>query len=303
MKYLVTPAPHKHKNLSTTDMYFIMCAMLLPCIVCALWLHRIEVLYVLLISIASVTITEFICASIKNKKFIMTDFSFLPTALVLTCIMPLNAPLYMYAIAGVIAIVSKYLFGGIGNNLFNPSALGRGVIGCLFTGFSFEFFNVTGETTLQLILGGYNSSLNLVEMITGGFNGAIGTTCIVVILVAAVVLAVMRIIKWESMVLAVGGFVSVIAITLGANCILPMLFSGSFLFVTVFMLTDPTTSPYGLTANALYGLLFGVLAALFMRFNIMGETAVFLALLVANFTAPAFDRLLVVFHKGVKLND
>ena len=285
MKYLVTPAPHKYARMSTNDMYVYISIALVMCLVYGAVNYRLSTLVVLATCFVPCVALELIISCIKNRKFMLQDASCFVTGLTLTCVMPANLPWYLGILAAVITVGLKYLFGGLGNNIFNPSALGRGILGCLFTSMSFDLFGSSG-TVLQTLLSGNANTLVMQDLLLGSVSGAVGTGCILMILICAVV-----------------GFVVMVWLSMGASSILPMLMSGSFLFVSVFMLSDPTTSPYGFSARSIYSLIFGVLAAVMMRFNVLGETAVFLALLVANFVAPALDRVFAAFKKGVKAND
>ena len=95
-------------------------------------------------------------------------------------------------------------------------------------------------------------------------------------------------------------FIAVIWAMLGATAILPYLFSGSFLFVTMFMLPEPTTSPNTVWGKFCFGLMFGAIAALFRVFNILGETSVFMAVLIMNILAPLLDKIFAPRPIGVK---
>lgn len=302
MQYLVTPAPHKYKRLSTNDMYMYVAIALAVCFMYGVVKYQVAAVITLAACFGTTVALELIISSIKNKRFVLQDFSCFVTGLTLACVMPINIPWYLGIIAAAITVAVKYLFGGLGNNIFNSSALGRSILGCLFTGFSFSFFGSSG-TALQLILSGNKNLLVLEYLVMGNLPGAIGTCCILAILICAVILMIMGVIRWESILFAVAGFVTIIWILMGADYIIPMLCSGSFIFVTVFMLQDPTTSPYGFSARSIYALIFGVLAAVFMKYNVLGETAVFLALLISNFVAPALDTMFSAFKKGVKKHD
>lgn len=302
MKYLVTPAPHKYGRMSTNDMYMYVVITLALCFMYGVVNYQLSALIVLATCFGTTVLLELIISCIKNKRFMLQDCSCFVTGLTLACVMPVNMPWYFGILAAVISVAVKYLFGGLGNNIFNSSALGRSVLGCLFAGFSFSFFG-TSSTVLQTILAGDKSVLVLEDILMGNVAGAVGTCCILMILISAVILMVIRVIRWENLLLAVVGFSAMVWILMGADYIIPMLCSGSFVFVSVFMLSDPTTSPYGFSARCIYALLFGVLSAVMMRFNILGETAVFLALLISNFLAPALDTMFSAFKKGVKGND
>jgi Na+-translocating ferredoxin:NAD+ oxidoreductase RnfD subunit len=302
MGFLVTPAPHKYAKQDTNNIYMIVVFALLPLILLAIVNYKMPAIIVVLTSIATCLVTEFICASIKNKKFMFTDCSFIVTSFVLACIMPINAPWYLVLVAGVLAIVSKYIFGGLGNNLFNPAGLARATLGVMFADFS-TLYITDAKTPLFEVLAGNNANLSLEDLFLGNTAGALGTTAILLIIVAAVVLMVLKIIRWESVICALCGFSIIVGVCSNWSNILPMALSGSFLFVVVYMLSDPTTSSYSFSARAIDALIFGVLAATFMTQNILGESAVFLALLISNFIAPALDTLFSVFHRGVKIHD
>ena len=300
MKYLVTPAPHKYSRSTITDMYITIAIGVFGCVLCGIINYKLNAIYILLACMSACVITEILFSLINYKKPFM-DYSFLVTGLVLTSIMPINIPWYFACIAGFIAIASKYLFGGLGNNLFNPAALSRSIIGVMLAGMSFDYFG--GDTPLGILLTGDKSLINLNDLVLGNSVSAIGTGCIVLILVLCVIALALKLIKWENILFSVAGFALMVCIFMGGKNVIPMLMSGSFVFVVVFMLQDPTTSSYGFSARCLNALLFGVLAGTMMSKNIMGETAVFLALLITNVFSPACDRLLLVFHKGVKKHD
>ena len=302
MKFQVSPAPHKVSGQTANDMYFIMSIALISCLTMGFIHYGANALLILAATLLTAVACEMLFNLIKTRKFDYPHLSSIVTGLMLACIVPVNMPWYLGIVAAVIAIGSKYLFGGIGNNLFNPAALGRSIVGCMSLGMSFEFFG-ENKTVLNAILTDDKASLELSKMFFGDVPGAIGTTCVLFILFAVVALVILGVIRWESIVFALLSFCGMIWILMGFENILPMLLSGSFLFVVVFMLGDPTSSPYTFSGRCVYAIVFGVTASLMMRFNIFGETAVFFALLIANMIAPMTDRAFSIFHRGVKLHD
>lgn len=301
MQYIVTPAPHKRQRLSANDMFVYTFISLVICFLYGAIKYKLSALILLAVCFCPCVIIELVVSSIKNKKFMLNDCSCLVTGMTLACIMPINAPWYMGLIASVLAVGIKYIFGGLGNNLFNPAALGRSIVGCLFSGFAFSWFGST--TVLQTVLSGDKSLLVMNDLLMGNVGGAAGTCCILLILFCAILLMILRVIRWENILFSLVGFSAIIWIFMGMDCIVPMLCSGSFLFATVFVLNDPTTSPYGFSARCIYALIFGVLSAFLIRNVKIGESAVFLALLIANILSPALDSIFSVFKKGVRLRD
>lgn len=299
MQYIVTPAPHRRQRLSVNDMYFYVVIGLVMCFMYGFIRYKMQSLIILAVCLCPCVIIELVISCIKNKKFVLYDFSSLVTGLTLACIMPINTPWYLGIIASVISVSFKFLFGGLGNNLFNPSALARSAMGCLFSGFAFNWFG--SSTVLQTVLSGEKSVLILEDLLMGNVDGAVGTCCILFIIILAIFFMALSIIRWENLLFSVVGYVATIWIFMGASYIVPMLFCGSFIFATVFMLNDPTTSPYGFSARCIYALIFGVISALLIRYVSIGENAVFIALLLANILAPALDSIFSIGKKGVRV--
>ena len=100
-------------------------------------------------------ITTFVCESIfakimkkDVKTFLKSSFGWV-TAIILTLMVPVNMSCYAVIIATVFAIVlAKLLFGGFGQNIFNPAAVGRAVILQAFTGVSVGLISQATPTTV-----------------------------------------------------------------------------------------------------------------------------------------------------------
>jgi len=68
------------------------------------------------------------------------------------------------------------------------------------------------------------------------------------------------------------------------------LMSGSLFFCSVYMVTDPVTSPNTMRGRCIYGALAGALVMVFRRFGAYEQGAVF-AVLIANAAAPLIDGM------------
>jgi Na+-transporting NADH:ubiquinone oxidoreductase subunit B len=82
----------------------------------------------------------------------------------------------------------------------------------------------------------------------------------------------------------------------GALPLLPALFSGSFLFATVFMATDPVTAPKKGKSLWVYGTIIGLTTVLIRTFSFFPEGVSF-GILIANSFAPLID---LGFGKGTR---
>lgn len=296
-KLYVSPAPHVTSNMTTSTMMIFMIIALAPCAVLGVINFGLKALWLILISLASSYLFEVIFRLLNKQKIFYYDFSSLVTGLMTALILPVNVPYYVPVIASFLAIVVfKGFFGGLGRNLLNPTAASRVVLAFIFTGLSLTLFKGTAlgpnvTSPLEYYLLNDYSSITIKSLFFGSATGAIGTVCILAILITGVLLMIFRVTDYYVPVCAIITFVITTWIGKGAIAIVPYLFSGSFLFATMFMLPDPTTSPCTVWGRFTYGLVFGVLAALFRIFGVLGETSVFVAILMVNILAPMLDKI------------
>ena len=199
----------------------------------------------------------------------------------------------------------KGLFGGIGKNVLNPAATARVILSFIFSGLTLTLFTgiaLKGDVAspLYYFSNGDYSAITIRSLFFGTAPGAIGTASIFCILVCGIALMCYKVTDY---VIPLGAFV---AFTLtawigqGAIAIVPYLFSGSFMFVAMFMLTDPTSSPNTLWGKLCYGLIFGLTSGLFRVYFVLGETGVFVALLIANIIAPLLDKIFAPIPLGIR---
>ena len=305
-KLFVSSAPHITSSYSTL---FMMCSMmfaLFPLSVFAVVNFGVKALYMILIGVGTSYVLEKLLNLIKDRKFSPLDFSSVITGWMVALVLPVSVPLWMPALGSFIAIfVFKFCFGGLSKNIFNSTAAARVILSVMFSGLNLSLFTGTaiGENVFSPLyyfaLGDY-SSINLRSLFFGTVPGAIGTTAIIIIAACGIILMLLRITDY---VIPVGGivtFVATIWIGKGSIAIIPYLMSGSFLFACFFMITDPVTSPNTVWGKLIYGLLFGLFAGLFLVNDVLGETAVFIAVLMVNICAPLLDKIFKPRPLGLK---
>lgn len=295
-KLYVSPAPHVTSSISSVTMMIAMIIALTPTAVMGCINFGIKALYIIIISIASSFVFEILFRLATKKKIFWYDYSCLITGYMTALVLPVTVPLWLPVVASFLAIiVFKCCFGGLGRNLLNPTAAARVLLGFLFTGLSLAWFKGTlGANVLsplEYFASGDFSSITIRSLFFGSTTGAIGTACILCIVVAGILLMCFRITDWIIPCLALISFVATTWIGRGAIAIVPFLFSGSFMFATMFMIPDPTTSPSSIWGRFVYGILFGIFAGLFRVTNVLGETSVFVAVLMVNMLSPVLDKI------------
>lgn len=212
--------------------------------------------------------------------------------------MPPLVPLWIVGIGIVFGIsFGKMVYGGFGRNIFNPAIVGRLFIYISFPNTVNQWLNprsldgFAGATPLVILKNGELPTL--LNLFTGLKNGSIGEGSIILILIAFIYLLYTKTASYKSSISTIIGFLIMQSVLYfmnlgGANPIYS-LFSGSILFIAVFMVTDPVSSPKKNNSLILYGLLIGVCTSLIRTYSLFSEGTSY-AILLGNMFAPLFDE-------------
>lgn len=128
MKVNALPAPHTHSTTSVRTIMYTVWAALLPASLYGVWLFGWPALNLLLVATVSALLTEALMLQLARKPVgdFVFDGSGLLTAWLLAMSLPPWAPWWIAAVGSFFAIVvGKQVFGGIGQNIFNPAMLAR----------------------------------------------------------------------------------------------------------------------------------------------------------------------------------
>ena len=120
--YNVSVSPHIRDKSSTTKIMADVCIALVPTLAFGVWHFGWNALVIIVSSVLSCVLSEFIFELIVKKPITVFDLSAVVTGLIIALNMPPTAAWWIPAIGGVFAIiVIKMLFGGIGQNIMNPA--------------------------------------------------------------------------------------------------------------------------------------------------------------------------------------
>lgn len=224
---------------------------------------------------------------------------------------------YFYIVLGAAfgIILAKLVFGGFGQNIFNPAAAGfiftKVTFGGSWTGDYvtnkwFDLFGhpatasnfLTGATPLD---GGtylyQASSYRFIDLFFGRVPGAMGEVCKLAILIGLIYLLVRRVADWR----VVAPFAATyFVLSLLAGCFqlsgvnpayfaLEQLLLGGVLFGMTYMITDPVTMPITAPSRVAYGMIAATLA-IFIRLYASAPEGMAYAILLTNAVAPMLDH-------------
>ncbi len=242
------------------------------------------------------------------KEHFNASFPYItPMILTLTC--TVSTTYYAVAVSTIFAVVvAKLLFGGFGQNIFNPAAVGRAVIFASFAGsvsvdlvtsatpvteIASKGWLLTSQTSIDALLSQFGGLSNL---FIGMYPGAIGETSSLVILVVGIYLAIRKVIDWKVPVVYIASifvFTYTIAMVHDVGLWYPMyhILTGGVMFGAVFMLTDPVTNPTSSSGRIVFAVGAATLTVLIRIAANLPEGVVF-SILIMNMLTPLIERMM-----------
>ena len=314
-KYLVSKAPYlrsadnNHKTKSIMRDLWIALA---PTILFAIYKNVIKVLitntyvnlyqafYPLIMLIVAPIysiLLESLCLLIIHKEQIKsfkdlvdiekTEFGAFP-GLFMVLTAPAYTPMWIIIIGITVGeVVGKMLFGGFGQNIFNPALVGRAFLAFTFSSYlGNSYLNpyelgigayagatpLTGYTKLAIdeityanVVGRYGTLWNF---FLGTVPGALAETSALALLIGGVYLIIRKVIDYRIPLIYIGVvFVTTffIGLKFGLGIWYPVyhILSGGLFLGAFFMATEPVTSPKTPLARSIYAVFLGLLTVLF----------------------------------------
>lgn len=317
----ISTSPHIRKPLRTDIIMRNVVYALLPISFYAVYAFGWGAFLIIVTSVLSCVLTEHFLCKLSGKKTTIGDWSAIITGLLLGLILPPAFPLWMAFVGGIISIaLGKFIFGGLGYNVFNPALVGRAVLQAAFpvaittwhpalmsqrfleipsSVLAFPFMSpvvdaVSGATPLSAFkFDGVLASSS--DLAMGLVHGSIGETHALLIILGGLYLAWRKMLNWRIPVSILG---TVYLLTAALYLINPetyptpsfMLFSGGLMLGAIFMATDMVGSPLTSSGVVIYGIFIGLLVVVIRIWGGLPEGVMY-AILLGNAIAPQIDRL------------
>ncbi len=316
MKFTFKPSPNYRNEQSTSSIMMELTIGLLVIFAAGCLINLkingttalLHCIFALLVCLIATVGTEIIWCVVLKKDVVEHLFSSYPwvTGIIIALTVRPNVSYFALAVASVMAIYfGKLVFGGFGQNIFNPAGVGRAIIAISF-GSAVVADVVSGATPTSTIssygwlMNGANASafLNdfggLTNMALGLYQGAIGETCSVLLIVVGIVLAWRKVIDWKVPTIYVSTvFVLSLLVGLmnGQGLWYPLfsVLTGGVLFGAVFMLTDPVTNPTSSSGRVIFAMGAGLLTVL-IRVKASLPEGVLFSILLMNMLTPAIEK-------------
>jgi electron transport complex protein RnfD len=252
----------------------------------------------------------------------LRDNSAALTGVLLGLTLPPSISLWMAFLGGVAAIgLGKLIWGGLGQNIFNPALIGRAFLQAAFPiaittwarpiepeGFfsipksllawplmkASEVDAVTGATPLGLAKF-EDQTTEALTLLLGHTGGSLGETTGLLLIVCGLWLGVRRVFDWRlpvSTILFTALFSGLLWAASPESYPNPvfMVLSGGLLFGAVFMVTDPVTTPTTARGAWLFGAGVGLLVVVIRIWGGLPEGVMY-AILLMNAVSPYIERV------------
>ena len=319
-KYIVSPSPHIHADVSTTSIMRDVIIALGPALVVSVLVYGWAELGVVAVSVASCVLLEWAVTKwLLKRPSTVGDLSAVVTGILLAMNLPPAIPLWIVFIGAVVAIcIAKLSFGGIGQNVFNPAITGRVFLLVSFPaqmtdwtptrGFIPVTDAVTGATPLSALKEALKSGSTIPQFLEANnyslpslvwdIGASAGEISAGALLIGFAYLLIRRVVKPWIPLSVLGTMVLIATVFHGIN---PDLFTGpAFNLMTggallgaLFMATDYVTSPMSTWGGVIYGIGIGLIAMMIRYFGSYPEGMSF-AILLMNCTVPLLN---IWFHQ------
>ena len=309
--------PHTHGGESTTYLMHLVLIALLPCTLYGFYLFGLPAIRLVLICAVTAIVCEFAClkALAKNWRSCL-DGSSLLTGWLLALSLPPAAPWWIGVLGTLFAIgVGKQVFGGLGQNPFNPAMLARVMLLICFPveltdwraimpieiqdgslQVNNAWLGIDAISSATPLAEGSDDLPSLMSLALGQHAGSLGETSAVLVLLGGLFLLWRQVIRWVIPVSLLAGVAIPAAISHAISpeiylSAMTHLFSGGAMLAAFFIATDMVTSPTSAKGQFIFGLCCGLLIWLIRTFGSYPEGVAF-AVLIMNATTPLIDHYL-----------
>jgi electron transport complex protein RnfD len=271
----------------------------LPALVASVFYFGFSSLVLVVLSVASAVVTEYIIQRIMKVPVAISDLSAVVTGILVAFNIPSTAPWWIPVLGSAFAVaIAKQIFGGIGFNFINPALAGRAFLMSswpvhMTTGFIDPITDaVTAATPLAILKGIEGEALplpSLIDMLLGRIPGSLGETSAILLIIGGIYLIYRGVIKWIIPVVYIGT-VAILALFIdGPSMVLYHLFGGGLILGAFFMATDYVTCPITDKGKIIYAVGAGVLTMLIRSIGGYPE-GVSYSILLVNILTPLIDK-------------
>lgn len=290
-KLTVSPSPHIRDNISTSKVMTHVITALFPALIVSGVFFGGRALMLTGFCMITAMIWERLCNIVMKRPDSTNDISAAVTGMLLAFNLPVTLPYWMAAIGTFVAIViTKQLFGGLGQNFANPAIVGRIVLMLSFpaemTKWAVPFYDSadiqTGATPLV------TKAETYMDLFIGRCGGCLGEVSALALIVGGIYLCAVKVITPHAP-LAFIGTVFAFSYAVGEDGLYQIL-AGGVMLGAIFMATDYVTTPVTKTGKVIFGIGCGLVTCI-IRFWASSPEGVSYSILLMNIVTPYIDLI------------
>lgn len=293
--YNMGPSPHIRTSETVDKVMYDVIIALVPALLMAVYVFKTRALIVTAVSVIFCMLTELVFNKVRNVECTLHDGSAIVTGLLFAFVIPVGMSLQYVAIGAIVSIaLGKMLFGGLGQNVFNPALVGRAFVQASWPVAitSFTLDGMAGATMLDAMKRGIpeiliNEGNPYVQALIGNMGGCLGETSAIALIIGGVYLIYKKQIDWKMPAIIIGT-VAVLTAVAGRDPLMHVL-SGGLMLGAFFMATDMVTSPVTPKGKIIYAFGIGALIALIRMKGGYPEGTAF-SILIMNGVTPLINR-------------
>jgi electron transport complex protein RnfD len=311
----VTASPHLAGHDTTRRIMWSVIWSLVPVVGVSIWAYGPSAALILAACAAGAIATE----RLFGRPGTLGDGTALITGVLLALCLPVTMPVWMAALGAAFGVgFGKLVFGGLGQNVFNPALLGRAFLQAAFpvamttwpvretaSWWSLRGDNlawplmaagpdtITGATPLGLMK--FEQTATPVrDLLLAQASGSAGEVGTIAILLGGAYLALRNCLNWRIpasvflTVAAFAGLLHAIDFVRYPSAAFALL-SGGLVLGAVYMATDPVTAPITNRGRWIFGIGIGVLVVLIRTWGGLPEGVMY-AILLMNALVPFINR-------------
>ncbi len=292
-KLIISSSPHIRLKESIPRVMWSVVLALAPAAIISVYLFGLVALRLIAVSILAAVISEALWQKLIGRRIAIGDGSAVVVGLLLAFVLPPRLPWWMAAVGSFFAIVIvKQLFGGLGNNIFNPALAGRAFLLASFpiymTSWVRPFDAVSCATPLAIVKENLSDTIpSLWDLFIGKTAGCLGETSAVALLIGAGFLFWRKIITWHIPFTYIGT-VTLLSWVFGRDPLFSVL-AGGLVLGAFFMAVDPVTSPMTAKGQIIFGIGCGIVTVLIRQWGGYPEGVCY-SILLMNALVPLIDR-------------
>lgn len=312
----VSSSPHIRSKTTSSKIMLDVVIALMPAVIASYFIFGLRALALIAITTVACLAFEWLSRKIMGRANSLSDCSALVTGILLALNFPVGLPYWIAVLGAFFAIVlSKQIFGGLGDNFTNPAITARIILSVSFPSqmtsylvrsdvlapkLTTSYDLVTSATPLALLKNDPGQLPSNWQLFFGTNSGVIGEVSILALCLGAAYLLIKKVIDPVIPLSFIGSCLLFVSLT-GQDPLVHLL-SGGLVLGAFFMATDYVTSPITYSGKLIFGLGCGLIAGLIRSYASSYE-GVSYAILLMNVLTPHINNWTWQKPLGGKDND